>query len=48
MTRIASVVTSLLLALGLSALVAPAAHAQQETGSRGTITAQALMQDLAN
>jgi hypothetical protein len=48
MTRIASVVTSLLLALGLAALLAPAAHAQQETGSRGTITAQALMQDLAN
>ena len=48
MNRIATVVTSVLLALGLACLVTPAAHAQQETGSRGTITAQALMQDLAN
>jgi len=52
MNRIASVFSSTLVALslslGLAGAVAPAASAQQQTGSRGTITAQALMQDLAN
>lgn len=48
MARFASISVSLLLALGLSAAVSPVATAQQERGSRGSITAQALMQDLAS
>ena len=48
MNRTASIVSSLLLALALVGVIAPPAAAQQETGSRGTLTAQAMMQELAN
>lgn len=48
MNRIASSALSLLLALGCSGAVSAVAAAQQETGSRGSITVPSLMQNLAS
>lgn len=48
MNRLASSSLSLVLALGVAGAVSPIAHAQQETGSRSSITVQSLMQSLAN
>ena len=48
LNRPASTALSLFLALGCSGAVSPAATAQQEIGSHGSITVQSLMQNLAS